>query len=237
MPWDIALIFLVLGVVVPWRGRVRLRQLMARPRVESAERVSLYASTIVFQWLAVVVAGWRARAHGFSSRELGLAVSGGATLAIIAVAGALFIAALQWFNLRRMGRSTSPHRGKLQALAERILPQSRSELAVFSALAVTAGLCEEFLYRGFAMAVFLRWGLPVWIAASASALLFGLAHLYQGKSGLVGTTILGLLFGFVRAVTGSLVPVILWHAGVDLVAGVAGPKYLINNGDKVEVAS
>jgi membrane protease YdiL (CAAX protease family) len=102
---------------------------------------------------------------------------------------------------------------------------------------VTAGLCEEFLYRGFAMAVFLRWGLPVWIAASASALLFGLAHLYQGKSGLVGTTILGLLFGFVRAVTGSLVPVILWHAGVDLVAGVAGPKYLINNGDKVEVAS
>src|ERR1700733_12973691 len=57
MPWDIWLIFLVLAVVVPWRGRIRLKQLLAKPRVESRERVSLYLSTILFQWVAGGISG------------------------------------------------------------------------------------------------------------------------------------------------------------------------------------
>jgi len=232
MPWDILLIFFVLGVIVPWRGRARMRNILAKPRVEPAERLALYASTMVFQWVAVAVAGWRAWAHGFTAAELGLVVSGWATVAILSVLGTGSIVALQWLNLRRMGRSTSPLRAPLKAMAERILPQTRRELIPFFALAVTAGVCEEFLYRGFAMAVFFRWGLPVWIALPASSLLFGLAHLYQGRGGLAATTILGLLFGAARVAVQSLVPVMFWHTGVDLVAGVAGPKYLINNTDR-----
>lgn len=60
-----------------------------------------------------------------------------------------------------------------------------------------------------------------------SAILFGLAHLYQGKSGLVGTILLGALFGGVRILCDSMIPLIFWHAAVDVVAGVAGAKYLI----------
>jgi len=60
MSWDILLIFFVLSVMVPLRGRARLQQLLAKPRVERAERLSLYASTIAFQWLAAAVAAWRA---------------------------------------------------------------------------------------------------------------------------------------------------------------------------------
>jgi membrane protease YdiL (CAAX protease family) len=232
MPWDILLIFFVLGVIVPWRGRARMRHILAKPRVESAERLSLYASTIAFQWVAVAVAGWRAWAHGFTAVELGLAVSGWATIAILSVLGTGSIVALQWLNLRRMGRSRSPLRAPLKAIAERILPQTRRELIPFFALAVTAGVCEEFLYRGFAMAVFFRWGLPAWIAVLASSLLFGLAHLYQGRGGLAATTILGLLFGATRVAFASLVPVMFWHTGVDMVAGIAGPKYLTSNTDR-----
>jgi membrane protease YdiL (CAAX protease family) len=62
-----------------------------------------------------------------------------------------------------------------------------------------------------------------------SSILFGLAHLYQGRAGLVSTTVLGLLFGTSRAALGSLLPVVVWHAGVDVVAGIAGPMYLIKN--------
>jgi membrane protease YdiL (CAAX protease family) len=232
MPWDILLIFFVLGVIVPWRGRAKMRHILAKPRVESAERLSLYASTIAFQWVAVAVAGWRAWAHGFTAKELGLVVSGWAITVTLSVLGTASIVALQWLNLRRMGRSTSPLRAPVKAMAERILPQTRLELIPFFALAVTAGVCEEFLYRGFAMAVFFRWGLPAWIAVLASSLLFGLAHLYQGKGGLVGTTILGLLFGATRVAITSLVPVMFWHMGVDMVAGVAGPKYLISQAVK-----
>jgi len=229
MPWDIWLIFLVLGVIVPWRGRMRLRQLLAKPRVEPAERLSLYASTIVFQWFAVAVVRWRAWVHGFGAAELGLIVPEGLRLAVIAVFGAVFLTVLQWFNLRRVGLLAMASRGQLQALAERILPRAPRETVVFLALAVTAGLCEEFLYRGFAMAVFTRAGLPGWATVAVSSGLFGLAHLYQGRSGLISSMILGVLFGVVRIAYGSLVPVMAWHAAVDVAAGLAGPRYLIRS--------
>lgn len=234
MPWDILLIFFVLGVIVPWRGRARMRHLLAKPKVESAERLSLYASTIAFQWLTVAVAAWRAWAHGFTTVELGLAVSDWALIAALSVIGTATIVTLQWLNLRRMGRSASRLRASLRAMAERILPQSRPELIPFFALAVTAGVCEEFLYRGFAMAAFSRWGLPAWVAVIGSSILFGMAHLYQGRSGLVGTTILGLLFGATRVVVASVIPVMFWHIGVDAVAGIVGHKYITSKVDSTE---
>jgi uncharacterized protein len=236
MPWDILLIFFVLGVVVPWRGRKRLQQLLAKPRVEPAERLSLYWSTIAFQWIAVIVVAWRAWAHGLTAQQLGLVMPRPFWLSLITVCGAAVIVTLQWLNLRRMGRSTSPLRGPLQALAERILPRSTIELVPFLALAVTAGLCEEFLYRGFAMAVISQAGLPTGLVILLSSILFGLAHLYQGRAGFVSTMVLGLLFGTSRAALGSLVPVIVWHAGVDVVAGLAGPRYLLVNRDFTDIA-
>src|ERR1700724_2533998 len=227
MSLDILLIFFVLSVIVPLRGRARLQQLLAKPRVEPAERVWLYASTIAFQWLAAAVAAWRAWAHGFTAAQLGLAMPGRFRLLLITVFGAALIVTLQWLNLRRMGRSTSPLRRPMQALAERILPQSTVELIPFFALAITAGLCEEFLYRGFAMAVLGRTGLPMGVVVFLSSILFGLAHLYQGLSGFVSTMVLEILFGISRAALASLVPVMAWHVGVDLVAGIAGPRYLV----------
>jgi membrane protease YdiL (CAAX protease family) len=102
------------------------------------------------------------------------------------------------------------------------------ELMPFFALSVTAGLCEEFLYRGFAMAALSRMGLPVGLVILVSSIIFGLAHLYQGRAGFVSTMVLGIVFGVSRAAVGSLVPAVVWHMGVDVVAGVAGPRYLIH---------
>jgi uncharacterized protein len=230
MPWDIWLIFLVLAVVVPWRGRIRLKQLLARPSVDSRERISLYLSTIVFQWIAVAIAGWRAWAHGYTRVELGLGTGPNLFRSLIAgVLGTGILAGLHWVNFRRMGRLRDRLPARVQAMASRILPQSKSERVPFLFLALTAGCCEEFLYRGFAMAAFARAGFSIWASVVISSVLFGAAHLYQGRGGLVGTGILGLLFGAFRAFTGSFVPVAVWHAAIDVVAGIAGPRYLIQN--------
>jgi uncharacterized protein len=234
VPWDILLIFFVLGVIVPWRGRAKLKHLLAKPHVEPKERLWLYASTIAFQWLATAVAAWRASAHRFTATQLGFAIPERFRLVVITVFGAALIVTLQWLNLRRMGRSASPLRRPLQALAERILPQSSTELIPFVALSVTAGLCEEFLYRGFAMAMLGRAGLPVGVVILVSSAIFGLAHLYQGRAGFVSTTVLGILFGVSRVAFRSLFPAMVWHMGVDVVAGVAGPRYLIHRQPVIE---
>ncbi len=227
MPWDFWLIFLALGVILPWRGRARLKKLLAMPQVGTAERLSLYASTIAFQWLAAAIAGWRAWRRGLSASDLGLVIHGRSRILIAAVVGASILAGLQWLNLRRIGSSQGKARNLMQALAERILPQSNLELLPYLALATTAGLCEEFLYRGFAMAALIHADLPIWSVVLLSSILFGLAHLYQGRGGFVGTLLIGLIFGIARISYTGLAPVVLWHIAIDAVAGIAGPTYLI----------
>lgn len=227
MPWDFWLIFLVLGLVMPLRGRVRLQKLMALPQISRRDRFSLYASTIAFQWLAVAVVAWRSWARGVSLDELGLVVHGPLRILIASIVGAATLGGLQWLNLRRMGRSSGKTRDFMQALAERILPQSPAELLPYLGLAITAGLCEEFLYRGFAMAALSRAGLPVWGVVLLSSVLFGLAHLYQGRGGLLSTLVIGTVFGTARIAYDGMVPVMVWHFAVDAVAGIAGPKYLL----------
>jgi membrane protease YdiL (CAAX protease family) len=226
MPWDFWLIFVALGVLLPWRGRTRMKKLLAMPHVSSMERLVLYASTIGFQWLAVAVVGWRVWVHGYTAPQLGLLFHDKTKLLIAGVAGAAVIGSLQWLNLRRVGRIPVESRGPLQAIAERILPQSAVELLPFFALAITAGLCEEFLYRGFAMAALGHAGLASWLVVLVSSLLFGLAHSYQGRGGIVMTFVVGLVLGASRLTYNSLVPAIFWHSAVDVVAGVAGKRYL-----------
>ncbi len=140
MPWDFWLIFFALGVLLPWRGRARMKKLLAMPHVSSMERLVLYASTIAFQWLAVAVVGWRAWVHQYTTAQLGLTLHNRALLVTAGILGAALIATLQWLNLRRVGRVPLKSRGALQAIAERILPQSTVELPPYLALAVTAGL-------------------------------------------------------------------------------------------------
>ena len=227
MPWDVWLIFFVLAVILPWRGRVRMKKLLAMPQVSTVERLVLYASTIAFQWVAVALVAWRAWAHGFTAAQLGLTIHDRSRILVASIVGAATIAALQWLNLRRVGRVPIEARGALQAIAERILPQSTVELLPFLALAITAGLCEEFLYRGFAMAVLVHVGLQAWVIVVISSALFGLAHSYQGRGGMVMTLLIGLILGTSRFAFDSLVPAIFWHSAVDVVAGTAGPRYLV----------
>ena len=226
MPWDFWLIFLFLGVVVPWRGHVRLRKLLARPAIDTTEKLTLYAATIAFQWLMLGVVAWRVLARGLTPAELGLSGRVSVNIIVAGLLGAGIIGGLQWLNLRRMGKMEGRGPDLMRKLTSRILPQSLVELLPYLALALTAGVCEEFLYRGFAMAALSRAGLPIWAVVRVTSALFGLAHAYQGRAGVLGTGVLGVLLAIARIVYRSLAPVMIWHTAVDVVAGIAGPKYL-----------
>jgi uncharacterized protein len=228
MPWDFWLIFLFLGIVVPWRGAVRLKKLLALPAVSTKEKLVLYGWTIASQWVIAGLVAWRALARGLSAGNLGLANRSGVNATLGSLALALIAGALHWLNLRRVGKSPGEASELMRSLAKRILPVNSVELLPYCALAVTAGVCEEFLYRGFAMGAFSRVGFPAWVVVILTAVLFGLAHAYQGRSGILGTFVMGILFGVVRLAYDTLVPVMMMHAIVDLVAGIAGPRYLLS---------
>jgi uncharacterized protein len=227
MPWDFWLIFLVLGVLVPWRGRVRLKRLLSQPPGGTKEKLVLYGATVAFQWIITVVVAWRAFARGLTAADMGLAQGFSAEIFVASVVGAALLCVFQWFNLRRVGRASGPVVDLMRQIAEHLLPRKSVEFAPYCALAVTAGVCEEFLYRGFAMAALSRAGLATWMVVVLTSILFGLAHAYQGRGGMIGTGLLGLVFAVSRRFFSSLGPVMVWHTAVDVIAGVAGPRFLL----------
>jgi uncharacterized protein len=227
MPWDFWLIFFVLAVLIPWRGRVRLQTLLGRPVAGTKEKLVLYGTTIAFQWILMGIVAWRALARGLTAGQLGLVSHFTVQLVLSTLLGGLLFGAFQWFNLRRVSRMTGEVPDFMRKLARRILPSTTLEFAPYFALALTAGVCEEFLYRGFAMAALAEAGLATWAVVLISSVLFGLAHSYQGKSGVGGTALMGLVLGVARVVLHSLLPVMVWHSVVDIVAGIAGPRYLL----------
>jgi membrane protease YdiL (CAAX protease family) len=227
MPWDFWLIFFVLGVLVPWRGRARLKRLLSQPPGGTKDKLVLYGATVGFQWAITVVVAWRAFARGLTSAEMGLARGSSAELFAAGAVGGALLCTFQWFNLRRVGRACGPIVDLMRKLTERLLPLKSVEFAPYCALALTAGVCEEFLYRGFAMAALGRAGVATWIIVVLTSILFGLAHAYQGRGGMIGTGLLGLIFAISRLFFNSLGPVMVWHAAVDVTAGVAGPKFLL----------
>ena len=100
-----------------------------------------------------------------------------------------------------------------------VLPHTRTELYWFSTVSLTAGFCEEFLYRGYFIRVLAPW-LGWWGAAALSLPFFAVAHLYQGWNGVLRTGIVGALFTLVVAIFDSLWPAIALHALIDLGAGI-----------------
>jgi len=164
-----------------------------------------------------------------SLSELGVRGVASASLLAVTFIGAALIAAAHWANVRRMARSDHPNLQRLRALASRLFPRSSSELTMFVLLSITAGICEEFLFRGFVMAAMFRVGLATWLVVLLSSAMFGVAHLYQGKGGSLGTGILGALFALVRIAYHNLLPAVVWHAALDIVAGIAGGRFLLGS--------
>jgi membrane protease YdiL (CAAX protease family) len=227
MHWDFALILLFFGIAVPLLGRRRVLHLLAAPETAKSDRLKLYASTITFQWIAVAVILWRARSHGISTTELGLAVSNVA----LTVTVAFFLTALVLINqivsLKQLSMRPQESQGRLQQVAIRIFPRDNTERVVFVVLVTTVAICEEIIYRGFFQRILENWaGGFVLAGVVGSAAMFAISHLYQGRRGVIATCIVGIIFSSIRAWTGSLVPSVVAHFCADLIVGLMAPAMI-----------
>src|SRR5260370_20528628 len=70
--------------------------------------------------------------------------------------------------------------GEMKKTIGFIAPQSAAEVAAFIVLTMTAGFCEELIYRGYLQKQFFAWTGNLWLAVIAQGFLFGAAHGYQG---------------------------------------------------------
>lgn len=155
---------------------------------------------------------------GWSSDEASGGLVAGLVMGMALAAAAGIAAGLLVARKRKDKPSTRKPRvaGSEQVL--RMLPHNRTERRGFIALAFTAGITEEVIWRGFGLGLLfaLLPHAPVAVPIVLAALAFGWAHLYQGWSGVLATALIGGLFAWLYWATGSLLPPMLLHVLIDL---------------------
>jgi len=215
------LLTVVLVVLFPARAALFSygRLVNAEPGDLPRVRLSLYRQGIATQWTlaALTVALWAWQGRAWTS----LGVVPRPTWGLLGVAVGFAIVA--GYVLSQRGKALEDD----EALArlrhqmrnvERLMPRRAEELRWFGWLSMTAGICEEMLYRGY-----LLWYLGGWFAVVPAVLVasvvFGFGHAYQGPRGIALTTLVGLFMSAIYLLTGSLVACIVIHTLMDLHAG------------------
>jgi CAAX protease family protein len=181
-------------------------------------RLPVYASTAIFLWIIAIVTLVITSASRFSDVEIGLLSLDAAPLLLLALATTA-IAILMLFGARWLNVPES-------TIVHQLIPATLAERWAFAGLSLTAGFCEEVVFRGFLLhALGTSWGVaPAVVVTSA---IFGWMHAYQNAGGAVRAGLLGLLLCGPTLATGSILPAILAHAAVDLLAGLVFARRLI----------
>jgi membrane protease YdiL (CAAX protease family) len=227
---------LLLFVLQPILGAFESRYYIAQVKAgQPAERVRFYRQTALIEWVffVLLVAAWFD--FGRPLADLGFVMSGGAGF----WGGLALCIALTAFLLYswRLAKNASPaEKSKnIESFGDLVvfLPHTRRELHNFYGVSITAGIVEEVVYRGFVI-WYLGQFMPVWGAVVVSSVAFGLGHSYQGASGALRTGLIGLAFGALYVITGSIWLPIIAHALLDLLQGAAIHEILKQDNDQLE---
>ena len=209
VPWPARVMTAVLVAVLPVAAVVQLRLV---DDVSALPRASAYASSALTLWILAGLAAGASWMSGMDTGSLGLRILPIGPLvawsAALTLAGVLLIVVLRRAGLRE------------SVLLLHLLPVTRIERIAFAGLSVTAGFCEEFLFRGFLLVTLATATGSVVLGVALSTVVFGWVHAYQQPAGAARAGMLGAVLAVPAVVAESVVPSMIAHTAIDLVGGL-----------------
>ena len=109
---------------------------------------------------------------------------------------------------------------KVNQAIRNLVPHSQHEVAPYLLLALTAGICEEIIFRGYLQTQFKAWMKNDVAALTLQGVIFGAAHGYQGIGHMIVLAVFGCLFGVLAFWRRSLIPGMMAHAMQDGAIGL-----------------
>jgi uncharacterized protein len=204
------LLILTVQCLLAYRGKIRMEHLA----LSNVNRSAIYEQTIFFEWalLCLVLLGvWR---HGSSLSPVLGERWGSPSQALRDLGiGLMFLLVTIVFG------SVLNHSGDNSA-TRLLLPHGRTEMLLWIALSISAGICEEALFRGYLQRQFIAFTGNVVAGIVLSAAVFGAAHSYQGLARAVQIGLLGAMGGVLAHWRKSVRPGMFAHALQDILGGV-----------------
>lgn len=165
-------------------------------RALALQAIIVHTVTFVLAWVAASAAGVTVAWN--SSWE---------PIAVLAAIGVFALGMLvAWLDAKRPADPNN--------VVGRTLEKTKLADPTLVAMLLSAGIAEEFVYRG-ALTSVLSTYLGYWFAAFISALLFGLAHVAQGWRGFLGSAIFAMAFQGVVWLSGGLLLAMITHTVYD----------------------
>lgn len=220
------LLVVLIGVVYPVCFAVDwYRRLL--PRLKSGgvrSRARLYRRSMVELWLLtfVVLSWWLW--SGRAATAIGLGVPSGWAFWIGAVVtiGLAIALGRQVATVRSSEEARAQVLKQFSGVSALMVPRDSHERRLWIGLSLTAGFCEEVLYRGF-LIWYLMMLLPAIPAVLLAAIVFGVAHQYLGWNvGVLRATIVAAVLGVAYLASGTLWVPIALHATLDITSGLTG---------------
>lgn len=214
------LLVFFLVVVLPlwdWYEIPRLKASTA-PR----KKVRFYQRIMAVSWAGAVVAllttGWAATFAMRPSEAAWLSPGSRGGLVLEGLIAGLLIVIILPAVLALRSEKIRAKAGKAAKRLAFILPSTGEERGWWWLVCITAGICEEVMYRGFLLHYLhlAPFHLSMTWALAVASMIFGIGHLYQGITGALQAFVMGLVMGAMFLLTGNLLLPIVAHAVVDL---------------------
>ena len=191
---------------------------------KSGVRINDYKKTTFWLWLLCVITIiiWISNQRSFTLLSIDFSFSW--TLVITVLLFLITPVLLLFFfrSTRENNKKRVTIKEKLESVAaNEFLPRTKKEFQWFILLSITAGICEELLFRGFLIWYFESLTNTL-LAVVLSSILFGLAHSYQGVTGILRSGLMGLILALILVWTDSLLILIFLHIAGDVYNGVIG---------------
>ena len=185
-----------------------------------------YRRTIISTWtVGLVVPAVLLLEPDLDPADLGLGRPA-AAFGLDYIMAAFLLIVLVFGGLRRRrlilsGRWPDAYRSPMMAL----LPRTPAQRRLAAGVSVTAGVVEEAIFRGLLItSASTILGVPVEFAALMTLVLFAWGHQYQGRAGVAGAGLLGVMFTGLYLISGSILLPAIRPPAQDLVGRLLIPQ-------------
>ena len=187
-------------------------------------RIQEYQKGIAWIWILSILALiiWKYNDRALVKLGLDISIGWSVWLGLVLLILGLFYILYIYNSIKNDTDQRSSIMTKMNVSEASIyLPRTKDDFIWFTLVSISAGICEELLFRGFLIWYINEFSSTL-IAIILSSILFGIAHSYQGWKGVIQSGLTGLVLAVIYVLTGSLWIPIALHIVGDIYSGMLG---------------
>lgn len=221
-------IMVIMGIILPAFAVMQGKTEMEEMEFDTQSKVDMYFGNGLTMWIITLILAFVWFFSGRPLYEIGFEFPqfNGNLWAILTLIFIVLYAIDAWSEMR----NDAARQATKERLQEDVpfLPTNTLELQHFAILSLTAGFCEEVIFRGYFIQYFLSFTgvspLGQFVAVALPGVIFALSHLYQGWKAVAKIMVLAIIFGYIFLETQSIWIVVILHFLVDFVGGYLAMK-------------